>query len=81
MKLLGEQSGGQGGPLGFKGAAKGGSAGLAVPVGRVEGVAFLAVKVGVKERALGRVDVLGEVVGGVPVAVGVVPEGVEQRRE
>jgi hypothetical protein len=44
-------------------------------------VALLAVEIGVDAGGFGGVDVLGDGVRAVPVAVGVVPKGVEKRRE
>jgi hypothetical protein len=76
-----KERGDDGSPFRFKRAGEGWMAGAAVPVVGVEGVAFLAVEVRVNASAVGGVDVLGESVGGGPVAVGVVPEGLQERWE
>ena len=68
-------------PFGGEGAGGGGLAGSAVPVGGVAGVTLLPVEVGVDPGAVGGVDVLGGFVGCGPVALGVVPEGLQERRE
>ena len=57
------------------------AAGASVPVVGVEVVALFAVEISVDAGGFGGVDVLRDGVGAVPVAVGVVPEGVEEWRE
>ena len=81
LERCSEEGGDDKHPLVFERAGVGGLAGAAVPVVGVEGVAFLAVEIGVDAGAVGGVDVLGEGVGGGPVAMSVVPQGVEERWE
>jgi len=60
---------------------EGGPTGTAIPIIRIEGVAFLAMKIRVDAGAIGSLNILGEGVRGSPVAVGIVPQGVKKRRE
>ena len=77
----GEEGRGDGGPLVFKGGLADGFVGAVVPVGSVAGIAFLAVEIGVDQVGVVGFEGVGDGVGAVPVAVGVVPQGEEQRRE
>ena len=72
--------GGDRAPLVVERSRRGRLAGAAIPVAGVADVAFLAVQVGVDPGALGGLDVLGDAMGAVPVAGGVVPQRTDQRR-
>jgi len=71
----------EGGPLRVQGAGKHRPAGLAVPIARVRDVTFLAVQVGMNPRRVGALNVLGNGVSAVPVAVRIVPKSAQQRRK
>jgi hypothetical protein len=75
------EGGGKGCPFVFEGAGGDGLTGAAVPVVGVEVVPYPAVEIGVEARGFGGFDVLRDLVGAGPVAVGVVPECLEKRWE
>lgn len=62
-------------------AGEDGFTSLAVPVAGVAEVAFFAVEIGMHPGAERRVVFLGTVVSSLPVAVGVVPEGLGDEGE
>lgn len=70
--------GGEGGPLVVEGAGEGRLPCPAVPVVGVPVLALFAVEVGVDAGGVGCVEVVDEGVRAVPVAVGVVPESVQE---
>src|SRR5579871_5715953 len=72
---------GQGGPLVGDAPLERFLPGLAVPVAGVVEVALLAVEVGVDARAVGGVELAGQLVGALPVARAVQPERPQDGRQ
>src|SRR5579871_4996186 len=77
----GEVLAGQGRPLVGEASLERLLAGLAVPVAGVVEVALLAVEVGVQARAVGGLELAGQLVGALPVARAVQPEGAQDGRQ
>jgi hypothetical protein len=68
-------------PLGFQGTAILGSSCPRIPIARIRNVTLAAMQIGVDPGGIGRIVILRDTMGGLPVVLRIVPHRAQRRRQ